>query len=246
MALPNAFIRKLEGFAPLDPADRQFLLDLSSRPIPFERDQEIISEGDEPKYVHLVMEGLAARAKTLRDGNRQIFAYLIPGDFCDLHVSILSEMDHDIVTITPCSVVRIPRSAINDVIGTHPRIAKALWWCTLVDAATLREWVVNLGQRTAEQRIAHLFCELHTRLKAVGLVQGGTFSLPINQTELGDTMGLSPVHVNRSLKGLRDSNLVTFRGKIIHIPNIERLKAFADFKPNYLHIQNERALEKQA
>ncbi|MBE7184976.1 MAG: Crp/Fnr family transcriptional regulator [Methylobacterium mesophilicum] len=244
--MPNAFIRKLEGFAPLDAADRQFLAELTARTVSFEADQAIINEGDHPRNVHLVLEGLAARAKTLRDGSRQIVAYLVPGDFCDFHVAILNEMDHDIVTLTPCSIVRIPKDVVKDIIDNRPRLAKSFWWCTLVDEATLREWVTNLGQRSAEQRIAHLFCELYTRLKAVGLVENGSFTLPINQAELGDTMGLSPVHVNRSLKGLRDSNLATFRGKTICIPNIERLKSFADFKSNYLHFQNDRVLERQA
>lgn len=104
----------------------------------------------------------------------------------------------------------------------------------------MREWVVNVGSRESERRIAHLFCELRTRLKAIGLTTGGSFVLPITQMQLGDTVGLSAVHVNRSLRSLREAGLVTFRGDLVQVSDINRLEAFAGFKPNYLHLVRKR------
>jgi CRP-like cAMP-binding protein len=236
--MPNALVRKLEGYAPLDASDRERLLNVCEKTAVVEADRYITRAGDSPKDVVVILEGLAVRSKLLRDGRRQILAFLVAGDFCDLHVAVLDQMDHDILAIMPCTVARISRNTVQEMTETRPKLARALWWCTLVDEATLREWLVNLGQRDAEQRIAHLFCELHTRLHTIGLTTDGSFSLPITQDELGDTMGLSAVHVNRSLKSLRDAGLVTFRGRVIHIPDVERLQFFADFDPSYLHLRH--------
>lgn len=204
--------------------------------------QDIIREGDSPSNVILVLDGFACRYKILPDGSRSIFAYLVPGDFCDLHIFILSAMDHSIATVSPCTIVDIPQSRVLEL-SERPAIVRALWWTTLVDEATLREWLVNMGQRDAESSIAHLFCELHLRLKGVGLSDGGEFSLPITQTELADTMGLSNVHVNRSLQSLRSQGLVTFRQRRIVIPDVNNLRSFCYFNPNYLHIEEGKQLE---
>ncbi len=238
--MPQAFIRKMEIFAPLSPDDRAYLVELSTQTREVKSDQDLIREGERPENVILILEGFAARYKILPDGNRQIFAYLIAGDFCDLHVALLDEMDHSIATVSPCRVASIPRSIVTEITEHRPALARAFWWCSLVDEATLREWVTNLGQRPAEQRIAHLFCELHARMAAVGLTRDGTCTLPLTQVEIGDTMGLSVVHTNRSLKTLRDEELVVLKGQQLHIPDIERLKAYADFNPNYLHLTRRR------
>lgn len=105
-----------------------------------------------------------------------------------------------------------------------------------MDEATLREWLVNLGKRRADIRVAHLLCELHLRLKSVGLADGGEFSLPLTQSELADTMGMSPVHMNRSLQSLRSDDLVVFKSRQLVIPDIDRLREMAQFNPNYLHL----------
>ncbi|MBE7184983.1 MAG: Crp/Fnr family transcriptional regulator [Methylobacterium mesophilicum] len=244
--MPNALIRKLEGFLPLDDADRQVLLGLSGKVDSLDTHQPIISEGDAPRDVHVILEGFAARSKSLPDGSRQIVGYLLPGDFCDLHAAILDAMDHDIVTITRCETARISRAKIKEIAETHPRLSEAFWWCTLVDEAILREWLVNIGQRSADERIAHLFCEFHTRLMAVGLASEGSFNLPITQDELGATTGLSTVQVNRSLRTLREKDLVTFRGKRIVMPDVYRLHAYSGYNPNYLHLRHGPAASRQS
>ena len=233
--MANPLIQKLEAFAPLTEADKTLLASLSrgSRRVPSHED--LVREGDQPGDVRLILEGFAYRYKFLPDGSRQIVAYLIPGDFCDLHVFILKTMDHGIATLSPCTVADIPRTRVLELIE-RPAIARALWWATLVDEATLREWLVNIGARPADQRVGHLLCELLVRLETVGLTVKGSYELPLTQKELGDTMGLSAVHMNRIIQRLRAEKLITKnRGRVI-VEDVERLKAFSGFNPNYLHL----------
>ncbi len=231
----NLLTRKLELFGSLPEHDRRLLDEVVERTRILGPHEDIIREGEAPKDVHLVLKGFACRYKLLPDGGRQIFAYLIPGDFCDLNGFILKAMDHTIATLSQCTVVDIPRDRVLDM-ARRPDIGRALWWATLVDEAILREWIVNLGQRDAEHRTAHLFSELHLRLTSVGLVDDGAFDLPITQTELGDTVGLSAVHVNRCLQKLRASGLIMLKHGRLVIPDVGLLRAMCDFNPNYLHL----------
>jgi CRP-like cAMP-binding protein len=146
------------------------------------------------------------------------------------------EITETVSTLSDCMVAQIRRPSILDIVAERPALTRALWWTMLVDEAVLREWVTNLGARRAELRIAHLFCEIHARLQAVGLVDDDVFTLPITQQELGDTVGLSLVHVSRSLKLLRDRGLASFQNHRIEIPDIRCMREFADFDANYLHL----------
>ncbi len=235
--MANPLIRKLEYGARLNDEDRAILQDLCSRTRRIAAKQDIICEGERPEDVHLIIEGFACRYKLLADGRRQILAFLVPGDFCDLHVAILGEMDHSIMTLSPCTVVDVPVHTIEDLTRNHPRITRALWWATLADEGTLREWLVNMGQRPADRQMAHLFCELLVRLQAVGVTSDDSYEFPLTQEELGDTLGLSTVHVNRMLQQLREDNLVMLRGKTLTIPDLDRLMDYAGFTPNYLHLR---------
>jgi CRP-like cAMP-binding protein len=233
----NVLIRKLEAFAPLPEADRRLLEHVTRFSQIVGPKVDLTREGDAPNAVRLILEGFACRYKILPDGTRQIMAYLVPGDFCDLHVFILKTMDHTIGTLSRCRVVEILQPQILELME-RPAIARAMWWAALVDEATLREWLVNIGARPAEQRIAHLLCELLLRLETVGLTNGDRYELPITQTELGDTMSLSVVHVNRVLQRLRRDGLITLTGTSLVILDIKRLKALGGFNPNYLHLTN--------
>jgi CRP-like cAMP-binding protein len=238
----NPLIRKLEHGALLTDEDRAVLEAISrvSRRVPTNHD--IITEGTRPAAVNLIMGGFACRYKLLPDGQRQITAFLVPGDFCDLHVTLLGEMDHTIGTGWGCDIVEIPRATIDELLQNHPRIARALRWSTLVDEATLRTWLVSMGQRSASKQLAHLVCELLLRLQTVGLADADSFDFPLSQVDLGDTLGLSVVHVNRTLQELRGLNLISWKHKRVHIPDVERLKSFADFEPRYLHLDDCRDL----
>jgi len=237
--MPNPLVRKLENFTNLSDDDK-LALDKAARQVRVYRTREdIICEGDCPEVVNLLIEGYACRYKQLEDGRRQIMAYFVPGDLCDINVFILRQMDHSIATLSAATVALIPRDTMLDLMAQHPRITQALWWSTLVDEATLRAWVVNLGQRSAYERMAHILCELFFRLKAVGLTNGNACILPVTQGELGETLGLTVVHVNRTLQDLRRDGLVELKGKHLTILDLDTLQKVALFNPNYLHLEHE-------
>jgi CRP-like cAMP-binding protein len=240
--LTDPLTRKLENFALLSSEDRRFLAEIVRPSRRVHPHTDIISEGERSEDVRLVLEGFACRYKLLPDGRRHIMAYLIPGDLCDVHVFILRQMDHTIGTLSACRMVDIPRDRILEMLE-RPAIARALWWPALVDEATLREWLVNIGRRPAEQRIGHLLCELLMRLQTFVLANGNIYELPLTQAELAETMGLTLVHVNRVLQRLRRAGLITLGNRQLVIKDAEALKEFSDFNPNYLHLGAAKAVE---
>lgn len=196
---------------------------------------DIISEGDRPKRVHLMLDGWAARYKMVESGGRQITAFLIPGDFCDIHVTILGQMDHSILALTPCKVGYVPGEQLDALTRDRSNLTRALWWTTLVDEAVLREWVVNNGRRDAYAAIAHVMCEMHVRMKAVGLTTDDVFDLPLTQEDLADAAGLTPVHTNRVLQKLRAEGLIELKKRVLTIRDVGGLRQAAGFDPDYLH-----------
>ena len=232
----NPLIQRLEHAVALTAADRATLNAIVRQARTVDANVDVMTEGERPKTVHLMMSGLAYRYKDLIDGRRQILAILVPGDICHLHVAILGEIDHSIATASPCTFVDIPSDAIRDLAAQNPRIAHGLWWSTLVDEAILREWLVNMGQRSADQRIAHVFCELLVRLQAVGRATENSYEFPLSQRRFGDLLGLTDVHVNRTLQSLRERQLIKLKGSVLTIPDVPRLKAFAGFNARYLHL----------
>ena len=243
--MQHALIQKLESFDALTDEDQQALNAFVPRVRQVGPRVDLAREGDVPDHVHLILDGYACRYKVLPDGQRQIMAIFVPGDFCDLNVFILDQMDHSIGTISACQIVDIPRSAIEEVTANRPRITRAFLWCALVDEAILREWLVNIGGREANQRIAHLLCELLLRLDAVGRVTNNSYAFPFTQIDIADTMGLSDVHVNRVLRELRESRLITLTKRVLTILDVEGLKTYCAFNPNYLHLKNTRWSERR-
>lgn len=236
----NPLIGKLENFVRLSPNDRAMLQRASSERIrKFGPRVDISREGDQPKDVHLILSGWACRYKQLEDGRRQVVSFFLPGDMCDLNVFILKEMDHSIGTITAVTIADLSREFFDEISAGYPRIATALWWETLVNAAIQREWTMNLGQRTALERMAHLFCELFFRLRLAGLTDGTSCEFPLTQSDLADATGLSKVHVNRTLQELRSAGLITLKGKVLMVPSLRDLMTCGLFNPNYLHVDHE-------
>ena len=238
--MSNPLVRKLEQFTRLSEADQTVLnRDAAERVRHFEPHTDIIREGDQPRDVNLFLSGWACRYKQLEDGRRQIVAFFLPGDLCDHNVFILRQMDHSIAALTPVTVAELSREAFERITLDHPRILQALWWETLVNAAVQREWTVNLGQRDAVERMAHLMCELFLRLRSVGLTNGDSCAFPITQSELGEATGMSTVHVNRTLQELRGRHLLTLKGRRLTVPDLDALMAAGLFNPNYLHLDRD-------
>ena len=234
-----AVASKLEAFTKLSADDRQALLNVTTNTRFVDARRDLISEGDRPRFVHLVMDGWGARYKTLPDGKRQIVSLFLPGDFCDLNVYILKAMDHSIGAITRLKVAMITPDEMNALTCERPRITQALWWHELVTTAIQREWTLNLGQRTAYERLGHLLVELYLRLRTVGRAHDGRCDFPLTQNDLADATGLTSVHVNRTLQELRRDGLIELERKQLHILDLDRLKDVAMFNPNYLHLDHE-------
>ena len=234
--MTNPLVRKLNGFAELAQADVERLDGLCVNASSRAAGETLINEGDRPSDVFLLLEGWAYRYKLAEDGRRQIVAFMIPGDLCDIHNFVLKRMDHSIALLSNARVAAIPTGRIIALIEESPAINRALWWATLVDEAILREWLLSAGQRDAYQRVAHLFCEMWVRMRHVGLAEEKSFHLPLTQEELGDTMGLTPVHVNRTLQRMRNEGLIAIGSRQLAIHDVDALKQIAGFDPGYLHL----------
>lgn len=199
----------------------------------------VIKRGEPLSRSVLLLEGLMCRYKDLRNGRRQITALHVPGDFLDLHGFTLKHLDHDVMSLSASTVAYASHEKLTRVTEEFPHLTRLLWFSTNLDAAIHREWELSLGQRSGAARAAHLMCELYTRLEIVGLAQGSDFELPINQTELGECLGLTVVHTNRVLKELRERGLALFRNGTVTIHDMDMLKAFAEFDPTYLYLASQ-------
>lgn len=233
-------VRKLDGLVRLSVREKEEIAALvppPSRSVDARRD--FAREGDVPKHASLICEGWACRHKTMPDGRRQIVALLIPGDLCDVNLQLIRERDHSLGAITNVRVAEIPFQTLERVKAVGPNVSQALEVGEMAVAATAHEWVLNVGQRSAYERIAHLMVEMVTRLTQVGLARPDGIDWPLTQADLADTVGLTPVHVNRTLQQLRRDGLITLANKRLVIPDLGRLRRAAMFNDNYLHFERQ-------
>ena len=204
----------------------------------FPADHAILTAGDRTTDSCVLISGTICGSKLTAAGVRQVTNFYIPGDVPDLQTLHLPVMDHDLCTITPATLGFMAHTALQELAHRYRGIGTALWRNALIDSAIFREWVVNLGGRPASARLAHIFCEMFLRLRAVGLARDDGYDLPLSQTELGEAAGLSTVHVNRCLRELRDEGLVAFRRGEVRILDWDRLTTKGDFDPVYLHLRD--------
>jgi len=232
----HPLIRKLEQRDTLSPEERAVLEKAPSRLKEFERGEDLVREREEPSDSTLLVDGWAARYKTLPDGRRQILALHIPGDFIDLHSFPLKVQDHSVFALTPCKVALIPHNTLREITENHAHLTRLLWLSTLIDGAIMREWLLSAGRREASEHMANLLCETWMRLKTLGLTWDHTFQFPLTQAELGDCLGVSTVHTNRVIQELRGKGLITWKGDWVEITDWDGLCNLADFDPTYLHL----------
>lgn len=197
----------------------------------------LVREGERIGYSSLIIEGFACRCKDSADGERQIMEIQIPGDFVDLHSYPLEVLDHGICALSDCTIVKLHHSDISEIIDISPRIARILWFTTMVDASIHREWIMNIGSRSGKARIAHLLSELYCRSEVVGLTEDHNYRLPLNQSQIGECLGFTQIHVNRLMRELREDGLVTVQSQIVRIHDWEGLQKLAEFDPAYLYFR---------
>lgn len=229
-------IRKLERESPLSEEERAAILGLPRTVREMRADHDVVRERDRPSQCCLVLDGWLHRYKIVEDGSRQIFAFHIAGDVPDLQSLHLRVMDHSLAALVPTTVAFIPHENIRALNLTFPHVADILWRDTLIDAAIFRQWMVGMGRKQAPQRIGHLLCEMFAKLRAVGLTAGYSCKFPLTQTAMADALGLSTVHVNRSLMELRGKGLITLEKQKLTILKWQELQDYAQFDPLYLHM----------
>jgi CRP-like cAMP-binding protein len=201
----------------------------------YARDSYLVREGEPATVCMLLIKGFAYRQKLVSDGARQIISIHIAGEFLDFQNILLGVADHNVQCLTRCVVSVIHKSALLDLIAERPNVRRALWLDSLIDSSIFREWVVNVGRRDARQRIAHLLCELADRIKSSGIADEQPYDFPLTQEQIADCTGLTAVHTNRTLQGLRRDGLISLSASRLAILDWDRLTEIGDFNERYLH-----------
>ena len=242
MAPSDVLISKLIRHSPLAAGDLARVAGLTCVLRQLAPNEDFIQQGDRPRASAIVVEGLLARYHMLASGKRQYLSLHLPGDWPDAQGLFLEEMDHSVCAIGPAVVCAIPHDELIALFRERPAIAFAVWRETLIDAAIFREAITNNSSRDPVPRLAHLFCEMYFRAKQIGLIKTGALSFPLNQTQIGEMLGMALVSVNRNLKRLRKYSAMDFKGGQLIVHDWEKLSAIGEFDPTYLHqaVQAER------
>lgn len=232
-------LRKLRVRDDISPEEEKAIRGLVSQVVEVPADRTFIRHGFELNQSTLLLEGWMARAKDLASGQRQLAELQVAGDFTDLHGFTLKRLDHDIITLTPCRVGLVPHERLKALTERHPHLARIYWLMTNLDAAIQREWTLSLGRRTALARMAQLFCELYVRLDTGGLVSNDGYAFPLTQIELSECLGLTSVHVNRTLQELRRLGLIELQDRRVTLLDRSALEQIAEFDPTYLYLDKQ-------
>ncbi len=235
MAL-DALIARLRYYSDLGDDDRAALAQLRTTIRRFGANSEIIATGQRLDAVLVMREGWAARFKLLEDGRRQILNILLPGDIFDLQVLVAAEADHGVVTVTEGSAYAVAPQMLRDTLARSGALTMAFWWTQVQEEAFLREQIVRNGRQTAQERIGHLLLELQRRAQIVHEAEGDSLRLPLTQTQIADTLGLTPIHTNRVLRRLVRAGYVETHRQWIRFLDPDALARMCDFDPSYFHL----------
>ena len=228
------FLDRLSSRSLLTAEEREAVLDLRGYAEQVKANRDFVQLGEQVDHACLVVTGVVGRFDQTSDGPRQITAMHIPGDMCDLHSVVLPMSSSALQAFCTTTILRIPHLAIKAVAARYPALAEAFWRDCMVDASILAEWLVNVSRRNAKTRVAHLLCEMATRLGRAPGANDFAFDFPVTQTQLGDATALSAVHINRTLQGLRAEGLVEWHRGVVRLPHWDDLVRRAEFDPAYL------------
>lgn len=234
---PGGFLTRSRLSPPFLPGEEREALEAAALPIrACGAHLDLVREGDTVEQIYVVIEGWACRYKTARDGSRQIVALIVPGDVANLDCLIMQRPDFGVRSLTPIRVAALPSNRVLALAERNAATGKMLLHLALAENAIVSQWAFCLGRKPAQQRLAHLLCELAER-HAGNKAGAVTFYLPLTQEQLADVLGLTAVHVNRTMQQLRGERLIVTTGRTITIPDIERLRDRAEFDAAYLHIE---------
>ena len=232
-------MRKLETHSAFSEDDRRAVLELPCTRKTLEPHAYTTREGLKPDGCAILLSGFAYRHKLTSDGARQIVALHIPGEPLDFQHLFLDETDHNVQMLTRGEVAIVPREPLQALARSRSAVGHAILVTILVEASIYREWVLNVGRRDARGRLSHLLCEFAVRLEKQGLAHEYGYELPMTQEQLGDAIGLTPVHVNRTIKSLEADGLIARNGRVISFPDWKRMQEVADFNRRYLHLDQQ-------
>lgn len=230
------FAERLHRLSPLSGEDRDCLMGMGGDIIQARANIDIVLPGTVTDYCHLIVEGVIGRFAQFSDGKRQITAIHIVGDMADLRAVATPALSPAMQALTTSTLLRFTTHELRAIARSRPALAQAFWAYSAVDAAVVERWAANLGRRTASQRMAHFLCEFGLRMENAGRGDRLNFTLDLTQTQLGEALGLTPVHVNRTLKAFRTQHLVTTTKRDFLVHDWERLAALGDFDRTYLTI----------
>jgi CRP-like cAMP-binding protein len=229
--------RKLKEHSRLTNDDVAELNNLTYHRRPLRPNEDFIRQGDRPNVAALVLSGMVARYHLLQGGGRQYLSFHVKGDLPDAQSLFLDRMDHAVCAVGDAELALMPHKEIMKIFEKKPSLGFAIWRETLIDAAIFRERITSNSARNARTRLAHLFCELFYRARASGLAEGHSCAAPLSQIQIGETLGMAIVTVNRTLQVLRRARLIEFRGGILTVRDWKKLEAAGDFSPEYLHLK---------
>lgn len=232
----DILLAKLRRHSDISEADAELLRDLPFRTRQLDDGEDLIRQNDTPQFSAVVLRGIVARYHTLPTGRRQYLSLHIPGDWPDAQSLLLPAMDHSVCALGPSEVALLRHDALTALFERAPPVGFAIWRETLIDAAIFREAITNNSGRATEARMAHFFCEIFFRARAAGLTDGAAFPLPITQDQIGETLGMALVSVNRTIRDLRATGIMDFRNRVLTVSDPSGLSALADFDPGYLHL----------
>ena len=234
----RALLGHLLSIGNLPPEDQEAVLQVKGDVRALRRHEDVVKAGDRPKAAVVLIRGFLQRYVTRRDGSRHVHAYYIPTDAPSLESLQLDVMDNSLCAVVQSTVGLVPHSELHALMDGRPQLLSLIWRSSLIQASIFREWLVRNSRLPADAAMAHLFCEIFVRSRSAGLVELDSCEMPVTQEMLADALGLTGVHVNRTLQTLRDTGMVDHKGGRLFVHDFERLAGYADFDPSYLHLRS--------
>jgi CRP-like cAMP-binding protein len=230
----RAFTHKLTQLVTLTPEEITILEHLQSTTRIVRRNRDILAVGEKYDSLFILIDGVSIRYRILHDGRRQVLNISLPGDLIGFPNNFFEKALYSVTALADSVICPVPVSRLYGLFDRHPRLAAAIFWCFACEAAMYAEHLIDVGRRSALERIAHFLLELFTRLKIIGLADERSFRMPLTQELIADALGLSVPHVSRTLRQLRDDKLVSIEGHMVTVKDMDALSALADFETSYL------------
>lgn len=234
----EAFLNHLSRLGDLTPEDCRAVLDLDGEVRTLRRHEDIIKTGDTPTFSFVVINGFLQRYSSRRDGSRQIHSFYIATDAPSLESLHAGRVDNNLCAVVNSQVGVIGHADLDEVMRARPNVGRLIWRSILAQSSIYREWLTRNSRMPADASMAHLFCEMYARCKMAGVGDGDSCHVPLTQDMLAEALGLTAVHVNRTLQQLRETGMVDHKSGILFVNDFNRLASYADFDPAYLHLKN--------